>query len=349
MRAAQWLEPERLEVAEVDEPVVGPGQAIVDVACCGICGSDLHAWRGGVGVRPGQILGHEFAGRVVEADSVDGLAPGDRVTVRPLTPCGRCDRCRRGDIHLCEAGVALNIGYGTPGGFAERVLVPRAIVGQTVFHLPDTVDDQAGSLVEPLAVALRAARHARPGPGDVAVVSGTGAVGLAVIHWLKTMGASHVIAVEPSDLRREKALAFGADEVVDPSVVPVDQAVAHHTGPGAHGLGARADVVVECSGAARAFVDALKIVRGGGRVVIAALYEDRVEFRPDRIVEKELEIRGSFAYRDEFPIVIAELERGSFDTARFISHTFPLDRIGDAFTAQADASASIKVMVTPHD
>src|SRR4051812_2744806 len=167
MRAAQWVEPERLDVADVDEPSPADGQALVQVSECGICGSDLSSFKGGLGTRPGQVLGHEFSGRVLAAPGVEGLSDGDRVTVRPLTPCGECDRCLAGDVHLCEAGRGLDIGYGVSGAFADRVLVPRALVGRTIFKLPDTVSDRAGALVEPLAVALRAARLGEPKTGDV--------------------------------------------------------------------------------------------------------------------------------------------------------------------------------------
>lgn len=113
MRAAQWVEPERIHVAEIGEPVPRDGQAVIAVAACGICGSDLHSFHGGLGTRPGQVLGHEFSGRVLTAPGVDGLAEGDRVTVRPLIPCGRCDRCLAGDVQLCEAGTALTLGEHT--------------------------------------------------------------------------------------------------------------------------------------------------------------------------------------------------------------------------------------------
>jgi threonine dehydrogenase-like Zn-dependent dehydrogenase len=267
--------------------------------------------------------------------------------VRPLTPCGRCDRCLAGDIHLCEAGYSLNVGYGTPGAFAEQVLVPRAIVGQTIFKLPDSISELAGALVEPLAVSLRAARLARPQPGDVGVVLGLGAIGLGAVHWLRAMGASMVIASDPSELRRERAVELGADLALDPSAGSIVEAVALQTGPGAGGRGARADAVLECSGTAAAFADAVKVARAGARLVIAALYKDTVALRLDRLVEKELEVRGSFAYRDEFGPVIKELARGSLAAERMVSHSFALDRIQEAFTTQADPARSIKVTVTP--
>lgn len=347
MRAAQWVEPDRLDIGETPDPRPTDGQAVVEVSTCGICGSDLSSFKGGLGTRPGQVLGHEFAGRVIAAPGVAGLAEGERVTVRPLTPCGRCDRCRAGDLHLCEAGRGQDIGYGAPGAFADRVLVPRAVVGETVFKLPDAVSDRAGALVEPLAVALRATRLAEPEPGDVAVVFGLGVIGLGAVHWLKGAGAGAVVAADPSPLRRERARELGADVVVDPLAGSVVDAVAEITGPGLYGRGARADRVLECSGAAAAFGDAIRVARSGATLVIAALYKQKVELRPDRLVEKELTVRGSFGYRDEFPVVIDELRRGGLDAERLISHTFPLDRIHEAFAVQADANRSLKVTVSP--
>ena len=347
MRAAHWVEPERLDLTELADPEPAEGQAVIEVATCGICGSDLSSYKGGLGTRPGQVLGHEFSGRVLAAPGVEGLAEGDRVTVRPLIPCGACDRCRAGDVHLCEAGRELDIGYGSAGAFAERVLVPRAIVGQTIFKLPDSVSDRAGALVEPLAVALRAARLGETRPGDVAVVFGLGIIGLAAVHWLKSMGAGTVVASDPSELRRRSAQEHGADVVVDPVSESTVEAVAAVTGPGLYGAGARADVVLECSGATPVFTDAIRVARSGANVVIAALYKSKVELQPNRLVEKELTLRGSFGYRDEFPAVIAEFERGGLDPERLISHTFPLDQIQEAFATQADASRSLKVTVNP--
>jgi threonine dehydrogenase-like Zn-dependent dehydrogenase len=125
------------------------------------------------------------------------------------------------------------------------------------------------------------------------------------------------------------------------------EAVAGVTGPGLYGAGARADVVLECSGATPVFTDAIRVARSGGTVVIAALYKSKIELQPNRLVEKELTVRGSFGYRNEFPAVIAELEGGGIDAERLISHTFPLERIQEAFAMQADASQSIKVTVDP--
>lgn len=348
MRAARWNAPEELELFDADEPVAQPGQAVVEVAACGICGSDLHSYSHGFAARPGQVLGHEFAGVVSAAPGVAGLRPGDRVTVRPLIPCGHCARCAAGEPQLCENGHVQNIGYASPGAFAERVLVPRAVVGETVFPLPAAVDDRAGALVEPLAVGLRAVRQCGPVEAATAVVFGAGMVGLAVARFLRLARAGTIVVVDPAARRRAAARALGADVVVDPAAGGgTIEVLRELTGPGASGRGARADVAVDCAGAPAAFADAVKALRGGGTLVLAAIYARRIELSPDRLTEKELTVRGSFAYRDEFPAVIDALAAGDVDPAAFVSHVFPLEAIADAFRAQLDKDASLKVLVTP--
>lgn len=347
MRAVQWNAPERLELVDLESPVAAEGQAVVEVATCGICGSDLHSYERGFAAQPGQVLGHEFWGRIVEAPGVDGLEAGDRVTVRPLIPCGTCDRCREGSPQLCEAGPAMNIGYGTRGAFAERVLVPRAVPGQTVFRLPDGLDDRAGALVEPLAVGLRAVRRAGDVRGAVALVLGAGMIGLAATSWLVLRRAATVIVADPSEVRREAARRLGAAIVTDPLSEKTSHVVRDVTGPGGYGLGARADVVVDCAGAPAAFAEGLKSVRHGGTMALAAMYNRKVELTPDRLVEKELNVRGAFAYDDEFPIVIDALAAGDVDPQAFVSHEFPLEEFERAFRTQLDRDASLKVLLTP--
>jgi 2-desacetyl-2-hydroxyethyl bacteriochlorophyllide A dehydrogenase len=347
MRAVQWNAPEQLELVDLEPPVAADGQAVVEVATCGICGSDLHSYERGFAAQPGQVLGHEFWGRVVEAPGVDGLAVGDRVTVRPLIPCGQCDRCREGSPQLCEAGPAMNIGYGTRGAFAERVLVPRAVPGQTVFRLPDGLDDRAGALVEPLAVGLRAVRRAGDVGGAVALVLGAGMIGLAATRWLVLRGAATVIVADPSAVRREAARRLGAAIVTDPLSEKTSHVVREVTGPGGYGLGARADVVVDCAGAPAAFAEGLKSVRHGGTMALAAMYNRKIEVTPDRLVEKELNLRGAFAYDDEFPMVIEALAAGDVDPQVFVSHEFPLEEYERAFRTQLDRDTSLKVLVTP--
>jgi 2-desacetyl-2-hydroxyethyl bacteriochlorophyllide A dehydrogenase len=353
VRAAAWLAPERIEPTERERPRAGAGQAVVAVAVCGICGSDLHSYKSGFAARPGQVLGHELAGTVVEAPGVAGLEPGARVVVRPLIPCGECDACRRGDPQLCADGIARSIGYGSDGGFAEQVLVPRAEVGLTVFPLPDSVDDRAAALVEPLAVALHAVRQAPRVEGAEALVLGAGTIGLGVVAFLKLGGAAKVTVVDPSPLRREAAVKIGVDAVVDPLAGEAKPggppaAPGADAAPGTASAGPEsADVVFECAGAARTISDAIKAVRPGGAVVVSALFGRRIEFSPDRLTAKEALLIGAYGYRDEFADVIESLASGAIDAETLISHELPLERIDEAFRIQADPEQSLKVLVRP--
>ena len=347
MLAARFDAPRRLTLTELDDPVPREGQALIAVEACGICGSDLHVFHHGYGVPAGQVLGHEFSGRVVDAPGVDGLVPGDPVVVRPVIPCGACDRCRAGDVQLCRAPAPRIIGFGAAGAFAELVLVPTAIRGQTVFPLPSGVTTRAAALTEPLAVALHAVRLAGPVEGATALVLGAGAIGLGVVRFLRLRGAGTIIAADPSALRRGRALELGADAALDPAADDVVVAVRERTGPWALGRGARADVTFDCAGAPGTLRAAIDATRQRGIVVIAAMGTTRVELRPDVIATKELVLRGSMAYIDEFGEVLARIADGSVDPERFVTHTFPLRDIQAAFETQGDADAAVKVLVTP--
>jgi 2-desacetyl-2-hydroxyethyl bacteriochlorophyllide A dehydrogenase len=332
MKAVEWEAPGRLRLTERADPRPEPGQAVVAVAACGICGSDLHSYRDGFAARRGQVLGHEFAGTVAEAPGVEGLAIGDRVVVRPLIPCGECEACRRGDPQLCARGLELGIGYAFDGAFAERVLVPRAVVGLTVFPLPDSVDDRAAALVEPLAVACHAVRRGPEPRWREALVLGAGTIGLGVAAFLRLGGAS-VTVVDPSPLRREAAISLGARTALDPA--------SEQPAPDSY------DLVFECAGADATMAAAIRAVRPGGTVVVSALFGRRVEISPDRFSVKEAALVGAFGYRDEFPAVIEALASGTIDAGALVSHELPLERIDKAFQIQADPAESLKVLVRP--
>jgi threonine dehydrogenase-like Zn-dependent dehydrogenase len=354
MRVVEWEGPERLRLTERPEPRAEPGQAVVAVSACGICGSDLHSYRSGFATRPGQVLGHEFAGVVVEAPGVEGIEPGARVTVRPLMPCGECAACLRGDLQLCVRGLAESVGYGRDGAFAERVLVPRAVPGLTIFPLPDGLDDRTAALSEPLAVALHAVQRAPQVRGADALVLGAGTIGLGVVAYLRLAGAGSITAVDPSPLRRDAAVTQGADRAIDATAAQVEGA-AGTAASGVEGVGATAgeveaesaDVVFECAGADATMAAAIRAVRSGGAVVISALFGRRVEFSPDRVTAKEASLIGAFGYQGEFADVVEALASGAVDGGSLISHELPLERIDEAFRIQGDAAASLKVLVRP--
>jgi 2-desacetyl-2-hydroxyethyl bacteriochlorophyllide A dehydrogenase len=347
MRAAAWTAPQRIALVDREDPVAGSGQAVVEVATCGICGSDLHSFREGLSVEPGGVLGHEFSGRVVAAPEVEGVRVGDRVAVRPLIPCGDCDRCAAGDLQLCEGSHEHDIGYASPGALAERVLVPRAVLGETLFALPEDVDDAAGALVEPMAVALHAVAAAEVESSGVALVLGAGTIGLGVIRFLNLAAATRIVVAEPARRRRDRALELGAEIGINPATEDVTDTMRCLTGPGPYGLGARVDVVFECSGSPAALAAALKCARPGGTVVLGGIYGRAIPARLDIVVTKELRLRGTAAYADEFPTVISHLSAGTLRAEEFVSHTFSLDDVDSAFRTQMDPEQSLKVQVRP--
>jgi 2-desacetyl-2-hydroxyethyl bacteriochlorophyllide A dehydrogenase len=348
MKAAIFEGPETLSIQTVPDPECGPDDIVVKVSGCGICGSDLHSYLEGAFVAPGQIMGHEFSGTVIEAGSrVEGIAVGDRVTAVPLSVCGRCPRCLEGSTHLCEIGLAASVAYGLPGAFAEFVRVPQAVRGGNVHVLPDSVDDASAAMVEPLAVALHAAKLADPLPTDTCVVIGLGSIGINTVQMLKVMGAGRIIGIDVSPTRLELARTFGADITINGRDQDPLAAVVEITGEGAYGVGARADIVIEASGVPALLGQAISMTRAAGKLRIAALYEGEPPIPANQIVQKEMSVSGTFAYKGEFSQVIDLLASGRVQASPVITHTFALDDIEQAFRTQLDKDISIKVQVTP--
>lgn len=348
MKAGVFQAAGTFEIGQLDKPSAGRDGVVVQVTVCGICGSDLHSYVEGVFVEPGQVMGHEFSGPIIEVGTdVVGLKVGDRVTAVPLSVCGRCPRCIDGKGHLCETGLSESIAYGLPGAFAEFVKIPQAVVGKNVLLIPDSVSDAAAAMVEPMAVALHAARSAQPGPADTAVVIGLGSIGLNAVQMLKALGAGRVIGIDVSDSRLELATKLGADFVIDGREQDALTAVQELTGVGVGGVGARADIVIEASGIGALLTAAVSMTRAGGRLRIAALYEGPVTIDANQIVQKEMSVHGTFAYNGEFPTVLEMLADGRVTAEPLITHTFGLDDLDAAFQAQLDKNSSIKVQVAP--
>jgi 2-desacetyl-2-hydroxyethyl bacteriochlorophyllide A dehydrogenase len=339
-----------IAVEDVPEPDAGPRDVVVEVAACGICGSDLHTFSEGAFVAPGQVMGHEFAGEVVAVgDEVAGIGVGDRVTVVPILACGRCPRCLEGMEHLCETGLAASIAYGLPGAFARYVRIPNAVLGRNVYRLPAELSLEDGAFVEPLAVAVHAVSLAAPRPTETAVVLGLGSIGQGVVQVLKAFGVGRVIAADVSPLRLQSAAQHGADDVIDGRTQDPLERVRELLGPGAYGAGSRADLVFECSGVPRLLAEAIAMSRNGGRVLVTALYDGDVPIGANAIVQKELSVRGTFAYRGDFATAIELLRTGRVQAEPLVSHRFPLDRVQEAFETQLDRDHALKVLVLPRE
>jgi 2-desacetyl-2-hydroxyethyl bacteriochlorophyllide A dehydrogenase len=342
VRAAVFKGVEDIQVEEVPAPEAGAEDIVVRVHACGICGSDLHTYQHGSFVQPGQVMGHEFVGEVVQVgNQVKGVAVGDRVTASPVVPCMECARCKEGRYNLCGVAWATGIAYGRPGGFAEFVQIPSAVLGENVFVLGQEVSDEGGALVEPLAVAVHAVRLVEPVEGKTSLVLGLGTIGLQVVQVLRARGAGRIIGLDLSETRIQAAAALGA-EALDGSE-GAGAALA-----GALGEGDEIDLVFECSGAPAAAAAALEHVRAGGTIVVLALYDDPVTFDPTALVQREVRLQGSIAYTSEdFREAVRLLSTGEAEVGPLVTHRKPLEQIRDAFSVQLQKDESIKVLVTP--
>lgn len=326
-----------LEAREVDGPEPAAGQAVLEVTACTLCGSDIHDLHADQPTP--RILGHELAGVVVAAGAGVDVPAGTTVAVLPTSACGECPPCRAGRPNLCRESFAMTLGYGLPGGLAERVLVPRAEVGRTLFPLPAGTDPVVGALAEPAAVALRAARRAGVQPGVSVLVMGAGPIGLLVSLCARLLGGEPVVVVEPRLRRREAAAALGFPAAADARDANVTEAFA--SAP----FG-RPDVVVDAAGVPAALEAALRAVRPGGRLLALAGYGTAPAVDMNYLIRKEVDIVTSFAYTpDDYAEALGDLLDGTLPADALISHRFPRAETAAAFQVAAGDEA-VKVAVT---
>lgn len=346
MKVAVLRGPQDLVVIDIDEPVAGPDDIVVKVGTAGICGSDLASYATGVYVRPGQIMGHEFAGTVVEVGAhVVGIGEGFRVTVRPLGQCGACVACAMGLKHVCERAVRDAVGYGHPGAFAEYVRIPKAVLGDNVFALPDAMPDSSAAVVEVFAVALHAVSRLNASPGGSCVVLGLGPVGIAATQVLRSAGVHRIVGIDNSAFRQQMASSLGAQRVAD--FDGMLDAVRSVAGPGPGGRGAGADTVLEASGAAALLSSSTSLLRSAGRLGLVGLYKGPIALDMNEWVTRELELVGCYGYDKEFGDALELVTRNMVDVQTMITATYPLDSIVEAFAAQADPDHHVKVQIQP--
>jgi (R,R)-butanediol dehydrogenase/meso-butanediol dehydrogenase/diacetyl reductase len=333
MRAVVVAGPRRLAVEQVPDPTPEPGQAVLRVSACGICGSDLHVHQAGF-LPAGAIMGHEFCGEVVEG--AGSLRGGERVCALPVLSCGRCARCLAGLGAYC--GVQRALGFGqAPGAYAEYV----AVAEHETVRLPDGVDDERAALVEPLAVGLHAVSVGRVQPGERCLVLGAGPIGLAITLWARHCGAGEVIVSERAAGRRALAERLGATRVVDPEREDLAAVLAHSAPEGA-------DVVFEAVGAPGLIQQALERVRFRGRVVVAGVCITPDTFQPGPAVLKEAALHFVLAYeKRDFERTVELLEQGRIEPAALVTDRIGLDAVPAAFAALERPTDQCKVLVRP--
>jgi 2-desacetyl-2-hydroxyethyl bacteriochlorophyllide A dehydrogenase len=337
MRAIAIAEDRTLEATEIEERGLEPNEARVQVAFCGICGSDIHM-RASPVIPTGSVMGHEFSGTVSELGSaLESFSVGDRVAVYPFASCEECPNCRRGDYHVCQQAAVTGLGLGAnPGAYAESVVVQ----GSMLVPIPEDLPLEHGALVEPLAVGLHGVTIGEAEPGDRCLVIGAGPIGLMTALSLRARGIDEVIVVEKNERRQERIRLFGFDPLgLDDIHVRVLEAFG----------GDLPDVVFECAGNPAAPQLAIELVRSRGVIVLLGVLEEPVEISQLVLLIKEAQIRASFAYRRaEFEEAVELLAAGKIPADRLITGTAPLARAQEMFEQLEDpATEQIKILLTP--
>lgn len=339
MKAVYVDDAYKVVVKEVDVPELGASDVLIKVKQAGICGSDLHTYKGLHPFRkPPVIIGHEVSGEVVKVgENVLKFAPGDRVTVEPQTGCGTCDYCLAGLVNYCEKRGAPGIG-GWYGTMAEYFATPE----QTVFKLPDGMDFELGVLVEPFAVGVHAVRKANIGIGDKIAILGAGPIGLLAMAAAKAAGATTMLVTDVMDYALESAERMGATHTMN---------IRGKTDwmEEAKGLvGGSFDKVLVAAGVPGIIDQSLKLLRKGGRIVTIAMFQGDQTFDIHQLQNQEKEIVGCMTYNREDTITAIDLlEAGAVDKEVIVTHRLSYEQAAEGFRlVDKKEDSSLKVLVS---
>ena len=330
--------PRQVEFGDWEEPRILPGQVLIEVAACGICGTDLHVYQGLPAAWPVPgVRGHEFAGTVIaSADDVQRFQQGDRVVVQPLVYCGQCRFCRSGQTNLC-ANLYL-IGGEQPGGFAERVAVPAS----SLFKVPENLSLQQAALVETLATTVHAFEQNLSGILRRVAVLGAGAQGLFAVQLARLAGAKLIAVSETVPHRLAMALKLGATHAINAGQDNVVEAVLDLTD------GEGVDLAIEAAGKALTRQNATQLLRPGGTAIFLALGAEPTPIDFMALVPRELHLRGTQCYTDaDFALAIELLASGEISVDPLVTG-MPLVKGAAAFEAlTSDPGEMIKVILEP--
>ncbi len=330
MRASVLLSPGVLEVREHPVPALEPGDVLVQITACGLCGSDVHFFtHGRVGdlvVEQPLILGHEAAGVIVAAPA-DESRVGQRVAIEPQRHCRWCDHCRLGRYNLCTS---MRFPSAPPehGAFAQYLAVP----GDFAHPIPPGVTDEQASLAEPLSVGIAAVRKAAVVPNSRVLVAGAGPIGILSAAAARAFGATQMVVVDPIAERREVALSHGATEAIAP-----DQVAA---------LDGQMDAFIDASGAQAAINAGLASLRGAGRAVLVGMGSETIELDIFLVQSRELAIEGLFRYVDTWPTALAFIASGAVVVSDLVTDTGGLADLPDFIARNGDPDV-MKLVVDP--
>ncbi len=331
--------PGNLEIREVPEPRCGDEEVKIEIAACGVCGTDIHIYKDEFPTNPPVIIGHEFCGKVVETGKkVSRFRTGDRVTAENVCiNCGGCYMCTTGHYAICvdRGAQGLNI----DGAFTKYIVCAE----KNVYRIPDNISYEEGALSEPMVCAVHAVLdQTKPGACDVVLVSGPGAMGLIAAQAVKAEGGVVILSGTSADEQRFAiARDFGIDRTVNVQKEDLRQVVMDMTG----GLGV--DVFVECSGVAPAVDSGLSVLKKRGRLTQVGLFGKKVPVDLDALVVRELQITGSMSHtRNAWERGLKLVEQGKIKLKPLITGSYTIDRWERAFK-DFEERKGIKTLLTP--
>lgn len=334
MKAVYVPEPHKLEIKELPDPRPIPGQVLVRVRAAGICGSDMHIYHGSnaLATYP-RIVGHEFAGEVVESLS-DAFGPGDRVSIDPVNSCGHCYPCSIGRHNVCASLEVF--GVHRDGGMAELVCVPE----KNAHKIPSDWSWERGALVEPFSIAANVLARAECTCADKVLVMGAGPIGLTMIQAAAGLGAQ-VAAADIVPSRLESARRMGAALTIDTKGEDIEEAMLSWT------RGEGVPLIIDAACIPSLFPIFLRMASPAGRIVNLGFSSLAADLSPLEVTRKELTILGSRLNRRMFPQVIEWFERGIVEPERLISHRFHFEKAREAFDfIQENPVEACKVLLT---
>ena len=316
MKAALVTDVHKVSIQEIDRPVVKDDEVLIKVKTVGVCGSDLHLFRGTHAFRkPPAILGHEIAGDVVEiGKSVKTVSIGDRVTVEPQYGCGDCEFCRQGLVNLCNSKVVPGTAKWM-GVFVQYFNAPE----KTIYQLNDAVSYKMGTMIEPLAVAVRALRRATVKEKDCLVILGSGTIGLLCLVVAKQMGYKNVVCTDTAEFNLAMALKHGATLAINPLEGDVVAAVKKLTD------GKGADLALIAAGANNIVDQASACVRKRGEIGVVAMITEKIPFYSYQIVFNEQTMYGAMTYETKDFKEAAEMVNNGLDLDDFVTQTMDLE------------------------
>jgi L-iditol 2-dehydrogenase len=308
-----------LEMKDLPSPIAGPDELLIQVAACGICGSDVHGYDGSTGRRiPPIVMGHEAAGVVLAVGSeVENFAPGDRVTFDSTIYCGKCEYCLKGEVNLCNQRQVIGVScqeYRRAGAFAEFLTVPARVA----YQLPESFSFAEAAVLEAVSVALHGVAVTEMKGGETVLVIGAGMIGLLLLQAARAAGCSRVFVSDVDATRLAFAEKLGADATLLASGTPLIEEILHRTN------NTGVDVVLEAVGREETITTAIDCTRKGGTVTLVGNISPQIMLPLQKVVSRQIRLQGSCASAGEYPQAIELISNGKIKVDLLITTVAPL-------------------------